>query len=164
MNNNKEEIVDIYQENNPEWEYLFAGVDIKSDDLRGLISDVFSRILPHIDEDETSFGFLIERPTIWSGPIEVTVDGDINIDFLKLKQRYGNREVQMSILAHAFAHCYLEHYGGYPRGNEYETQANALMEKWGFIVWNFLDDFGPKCFVELGAKLPDAFNEGFRIH
>jgi len=116
-------------------EDCFNYVEIQSDYMRNLVVNVLSIIQESLDLDKIDFDSIREGATFSGECAEITGDGDITLDSKMLSQ-YDDI-VAMAILAHEFAHFYLDHYGKHPEGLEFEEEADEQAKKWGFDVDKF---------------------------
>ncbi len=121
--------------------YVFDYADIQSDFLRRMVNNVLTIMGKSLDLDELSLGPLHEGRTISGEAGEVTEDGTISLDS-KILEKYDD-DVAMAIIAHEFAHAFLEHYTSSPQGLEYEGEADALARQWGFNIDKFRTVCGP---------------------
>ena len=124
-----------------ELEHVFNYVEIESEYLTELVKKVLSQIHRSIDVYEIGFDSISERTTFSGDAGEVTEDGEINLDSKQLRE-YED-DVVMAIIAHEFAHYYLDHYSSWPQELEYEHEADQRAAAWGFDVDKFRRICGP---------------------
>ena len=124
--------------------YVFNYVEVSSDYLSELLSNVLDQISTELDIDELSLGPVIEGRTHSGEAGEVTQDERICLDSEKLQQ-YDN-DVAMALVAHELAHSYCKHYKQPPPQNDllkFEREADETAKSWGFDIDNFREVCGP---------------------
>ena len=122
-------------------EHIFNIVEIESPYLCRLTKEVLSIISTTTDIYEMGFDAIREGRTYSGEAGEVTEDGDIILDSGQLK-KYED-DVAMTLVAHEFAHYYLDHYLAKPYTLEQEAEADEQARKWGFNVEKFRKVIGP---------------------
>jgi hypothetical protein len=120
---------------------IFFFCDIRSKELETILRKVLSTILDFVEIDDLMLGYLHEGRTSSGEVAEVTEDGFIYLDFNKLKDL--PEDIIMAIIAHEFAHYYLEHYNSKPKRLEFKEEADNLAKKWGFDIDKFRKVCGP---------------------
>lgn len=127
-----------------ELDKIFDYVEIKTEFLQNLVERVVLVISKSTDVYEKGFGPLIEGKIIGGLGGGVTEDGDIKLDSTKLREH--DEDIAMAIIAHEFAHHYLDHYiepNTDESGLKAEAEADELAKKWGFDIDKFRRTCGP---------------------
>lgn len=122
---------------------MFNYVEVSSDYLSELLSNVLDQISTKLDIDEFSLGPVEEGKTFSGEAGEVTEDNLIILNSEKLQQ-YDN-DVAMALVAHELAHSYHKHYEA-PSPNPdsllLEDEADETAKSWGFDIGKFREVIG----------------------
>jgi hypothetical protein len=124
--------------------YVFDYVEVSSDYLSELLSNVLDQISTELDIDELSLGPVIEGRTHSGKAGEVTENGLIYLDSDKLEPL--DNDVAMALVAHEQAHSFCEHYIEGPPNNyplAFEKEADETAKSWGFDIEKFRKVCGP---------------------
>jgi hypothetical protein len=127
-----------------EYSYVFDYVEVSSDYLSELLTNVLDQINTNLDIDELSLGPVIEGRTSSGKDGEVTEIGLIYLDSDKLEP-LGN-DVAMALVTHELAHSFCEHYIEGPPNNyplAFEKEADETAKSWGFDVDKLREVCGP---------------------
>jgi Zn-dependent protease with chaperone function len=125
--------------------YVFDYVEVSSDYLIELLSNVLDQISTELDIDGLlSLGPVIEGRTNSGEAGEVTENGLIYLDSDKLEPL--DNDVAMALVAHELAHAFCEHYieeAPSDDKNAYEREADETAKSWGFDIDKFREVCGP---------------------
>jgi Zn-dependent protease with chaperone function len=125
--------------------YVFDYVEVSSDYLSELLSNVLDQISTELDIDVLlSLGPVIEGRTNSGEAGEVTENGLIYLDSDKLEPL--DNDVAMALVAHELAHAFCEHYIEGPPNNDplaFERKADETAKSWGFNVDKLREVCGP---------------------
>ena len=123
--------------------YVFDYVEVSSNYLSELLSNVLDQISTKLDIDKLSLGPVIESRTHSGKAGEVTENGLIYLDSDKLEPL--DNDVAMALVAHELAHSFCEHYIEGPPNNSlvFENEADETAKSWGFDIDKFRKVCGP---------------------